>query len=280
MVLQTECTFCRVCRSLVVALSLAAAGIFSPGQCLAQTAQPEAAASRLQVENPRRMLFVGNSYLYYGDSVHNHVRRIAVAAGLAGKNQLQYKSVTISGSALHDHTISAYLEPGKLRIKRPFEVVILKGGSAAPFSLKRRRLFLETVADFSRQIRATGGETALYMTHAYHAPHKRARPDAIADIASLYIDAANRTGALLIPVGLAFEEAYRQRPAIKLHQSFYGSHPSLIGTYLAACVVYASIYARSVTGNPYDYFGRIDKKDALFLQKVADKTVRRVLRRR
>jgi len=33
---------------------------------------------------PKRVLFVGNSYLYYGDSVHNHVRRIAEQLGPQG----------------------------------------------------------------------------------------------------------------------------------------------------------------------------------------------------
>ncbi len=60
---------------------------------------------------------------------------------------------------------------------------------------------------------------------------------------------------------------------MKLHKQFDGSHPDLIGTYLAACVVYASLYGRSPVGNPYDYYGAIDKDTALFLQKVADKTV-------
>ena len=49
---------------------------------------------------------------------------------------------------------------------------------------------------------------------------------------------------------------------------------NVIGTYLAACVVYASLYNASPVGNPYDYYGKIDKETAAFLQTVADKTVR------
>ena len=80
---------------------------------------------------------------------------------------------------------------------------------------------------------------------------------------------------IVIPVALAFEEAYRQRPDIKLHKEYDGSHPDLIGTYLAACVVYASLYGRSPVGNSYDYYGKVDKEMAAFLQKVADETVRK-----
>jgi CII-binding regulator of phage lambda lysogenization HflD len=30
-------------------------------------------------EYPNRILFVGNSYLYYNDSIHNHVKRLLMA---------------------------------------------------------------------------------------------------------------------------------------------------------------------------------------------------------
>ena len=32
----------------------------------------------LIAEYPKRILFVGNSYLYYNDSVHNHVERMLI----------------------------------------------------------------------------------------------------------------------------------------------------------------------------------------------------------
>jgi len=113
------------------------------------------------------------------------------------------------------------------------------------------------------------------MTHAYVKPHKKADPNMIRDIEKLYVETGNKVGALVIPVGLAFEEAYKQRPDMQLQKTFDGSHPDLIGTYLAACVVYASLYGKSPVGNPYDYYGKIDKDTAAFLQAVADQTVRK-----
>ena len=59
-----------------------------------------------------------------------------------------------------------------------------------------------------------------------------------------------------------------------LHETFDGTHPNLLGTYLAACVVYQSIYGQSVIGIEYDYFGEVDKTSAKFLRRVADATVR------
>jgi hypothetical protein len=225
-------------------------------------------------ETPKRVLFVGNSYLYYGDSMHNHVRRMAVAADAKNEKLYKYKSATISGAALQHHTIGAYLVPGKLGIKEPFDVVVLQGGSGAISSDEQKATFAATVTAFDAEIKKHGAKTVLYMTHAYVKPHKKADPAMIRDIEKLYVETGNKTGALVIPVGLAFEEAYKQRPDMQLHKQFDGSHPDLIGTYLAACVVYASLYNASPVGNPYDYYGKIDKETAAFLQKVADKTVR------
>jgi hypothetical protein len=108
------------------------------------------------------------------------------------------------------------------------------------------------------------------MTHAHIKPSKFASPDMIARVEDMYVSAGNEVGALVIPVGLAFAEAYRQQPDIKLYKDYDGSHPDLIGTYLAACTVYASLYGKSPVGNTYDYYGKIDRETAAFLQKVAD----------
>lgn len=257
--------FVRVLFTLAAAVSLLASA--------ARAEAPAPIVKALKTEKPQRLLFVGNSYLYYGDSLHNHVRRMVIAAGIHKKKVLKYKSATISGSAIFDHNIDSYLEPGKLRVKNPFQVVILQGGSAAPWKKGRDVKFRETVAEFSKKIAAAGGETALYLTHAYVKPHKRYDPEMIHAIEKLYVTAGNETGSLVIPVGLAFHEAYRRKPDMPLHKSFDGSHPDLIGTYLAAATVYASLYGQSPVGNPYDYFGKISKDDLAFLQQVAWDTV-------
>lgn len=240
-------------------------------------ARPE--ITHLSLSRPTHILFVGNSYFYYNDSLHNHVERMAVAAGLFEEPDLTYKSATIGGAALGDHNIDHLLNPANLRVDRAFQVVILQGGSAEPLSAERRTQFADTAERYARRVRAAGGEPVLYMTHAYVPPHPRYRPDMIRDIASLYIETGNQIDALVVPVGLAFEEAYRRRPDIQLHMAFDGTHPSMLGTYLAACTVFASIYGVSPVGNSYNYFGEVSAEDALFLQAVAQDTVVRFYRR-
>ena len=89
----------------------------------------------------------------------------------------------------------------------------------------------------------------------------------------MYIDAGNENNALVIPVGIAFENAYKVKPGIELHKPFDGSHPSLLGTYLAACVVFASITHQSPLSISYNYYDEISNIDKAFLQEVAHKTV-------
>ena len=245
----------------------------------ALVAQAAAAAAptvkQPQVDTPRRILFVGNSYLYYNDSMHNHVRRLAIAADPASEKALQYKSATIGGAPLAHHDVKGLLAPGRLGMKQPYDIVILQGNSGDSLAEARQAPYREKVREFSAEIAKSGAKTALYMTHAYVPPNKDASPDMIRKIEDMTVAAGNEVGALVIPVGLAFEEAYRQRPDIVLHKTYDGSHPDLIGTYLAACVVYASLYGKSPVGNSYDYYGKVDKDTAAFLQRVAEQTVKR-----
>jgi hypothetical protein len=47
----------------------------------------------------------------------------------------------------------------------------------------------------------------------------------------------------------------------------------MLGTYLAACVVFASITHISPTKVDYSYYGRVDDQDKKFLQQIAHNTV-------
>jgi hypothetical protein len=103
-------------------------------------------------------------------------------------------------------------------------------------------------------------------------PHSAADTDVLRMNEKMIVSTANEIHALVIPVGLAYAEAYKKRPGIKL-QVEDGNHPSDAGQYLSACVVYATLYNRSPVGNPYSFFGAIDDTTKLFLQNVVLDTV-------
>lgn len=227
----------------------------------------------LKNKNPEKILFIGNSYLYYNDSLHNHVRRMLEESYQKKIKTTNYKLVTISGSRSWHHNIDHPLNHKKIGAKRPFELVILQGGSGETDTKKERDIFAKEVKKNITKIQKSGAEAALYMIHAYVPPHKQTNPQMIKDIKQMYIEAGNKNNALVIPVGIAFEKAYKANPKIELHKFFDGSHPSLLGTYLASCVVYSSITQRSPIGIKYDYFGQIDKADIDFLQSIAHDTV-------
>ena len=92
-----------------------------------------------------------------------------------------------------------------------------------------------------------------------------------AQLAEEYTIAGNDNDALVIPAGLAFAKAIAKRPELELYQSDK-RHPTLLGTYLAACTSYAAIYKKSPVGNRYT--AGIDPATARFLQSVAEETVR------
>ena len=224
-------------------------------------------------KTPDRVLYIGNSYLYYNDSLHNHVRRMLDEVYKSEIDTSDYKSVTISGSRSWHHDIDHSLNYKNLGVKKPFQLVIFQGGSGETNTEKERDIFSDEVSKIVKKIKNTGAEAALYMIHAYVEPHEDTDPLMIENIKQMYIDAGNKNDALVIPVGIAFENAYKVQPNIKLHKNYDGTHPNILGTYLASCVVFSSITHLSPLNIQYSYFGEISDIDRKFLQKIAKETV-------
>jgi hypothetical protein len=94
-----------------------------------------------------------------------------------------------------------------------------------------------------------------------------------------YFTLARKLGATVAPVGMAWQKALKANPALRLHKRDK-SHPTLLGSYLAACVFYATLFQTSpigLTGTMIDDNDKIlnlRKNDARFLQSTAWETVR------
>jgi hypothetical protein len=236
---------------------------------------PAPAVKTSPVVSPKRVLFIGNSLVYYSGGLQTHVHRMAGADTPPIDLKDGYKSVHITGAGLNQYPIEHLVTPGNLGIKEPFEIVVLSGNSQDASSEARRALYRQKVIEFDAAIKKNGGKTVLYWLPAMIKPG--ANPAADTELsratADMMMSVGNEVGAMIIPTALAFQEAYRQRPDIKLQVDYDGNHPTLAGQYLAANVVYASLYGRSPIGNPYDYFGALDKDTKAFVQKVANDTV-------
>ena len=78
--------------------------------------------------------------------------------------------------------------------------------------------------------------------------------------------AAQRNDLLIAPVGDAWELNYKNPNAIRLHDAD-NSHPAFNGSYLAALVIYGTIYHPPDLNVPYH--GDLEAAEALYLQTLA-----------
>ena len=228
---------------------------------------------------PKSILFVGNSFFYYNNSMHNQVLELARNADAANRGAYRYTSVTISGSGFDWHDVDSYFRPNAVgkysfdannvvvfnKFDKPFDAAILNDCSQCPVHPQLKATFHEYAKKHSDTVRKHGAQPVFFMTWAY-----KDKPEMTGQLAEEYTLAGNKNDVLVIPAGLAFAKAIGKRPDLEFYQPDK-RHPALIGTYLAACTIYASVYGKSPVGNAFK--GGVDDKTAAFLQAVAWETV-------
>jgi hypothetical protein len=84
-----------------------------------------------------------------------------------------------------------------------------------------------------------------------------------------YSEMADDNEALMAPVGLAWKKSRDTDSTINLW-SADNSHPSLSGSYLSACVFYATLLRKSPVG--LSYYGGLNATTAEYLQNIAWQT--------
>jgi len=85
-----------------------------------------------------------------------------------------------------------------------------------------------------------------------------------------YIQMSVDNNCTVSPVGAAWKYVRDQHPSIGLYTSD-GSHPSIYGSYLAACVHYATIYRKTPVGA--QYISSLSSSDAAILQQATELVV-------
>jgi hypothetical protein len=86
-----------------------------------------------------------------------------------------------------------------------------------------------------------------------------------------YLDMTFNHNATCSPVGICWKESIAQDSTLNLFSSD-NSHPSIYGSYLAACTFYSTIFKKTSVGSDYIPNG-IDTSTAIFLQTIASNTV-------
>jgi hypothetical protein len=245
--------------------ALLLAGLWLPTAVQAQTpAAPATAPQALTAPKrtdpgapPASVMWVGNSFFYYNNSLHNHFGKLVASAG--ADSRVRGISVTVSGSGLDWHDMASLLRPDGLgrysfvgdneirfnKAGRQFDTAVMMDCSQCPVHPQLQAVFHDTVKRHAALLAQAGVRPVLFMSWAY-----KDKPEMTAQLAEQYTLAGNANDALVIPAGLAFARAIAKRPALELYEADK-RHPSLAGTYLAACTAYAALYRRSPVGLAY-----------------------------
>jgi hypothetical protein len=120
----------------------------------------------------------------------------------------------------------------------------------------------ENVRLFDEAIRASGARTFLYMTWA-----RLGAPESQQVITDAYAEIGRELGAAVVPVGLAWQRFLREYGGLSLHDRDQ-SHPTLAGSYLAACVFLAVLFREGPVGIASEVAG-LSGKDLTLLQQAA-----------
>ncbi|MEY8390362.1 DUF4886 domain-containing protein [Lachnospiraceae bacterium 45-W7] len=231
---------------------------FDFNQSLALKA-PEPAAG----ETPR-ILFVGNSHTFT-NSLPDMFSELAAAMNHpCDVQELSEGYYTLTQFADTEDELGAILNQ-KLT-DETWDFVILQENTNDSVTSAQETM-LPAAKTLDEKIRAAGGQTGLLMTWS---PKEGAGILSLTDVQTILsqnlIDVSEEIGSLLIPGGIAFMRCLEQYPQIELWDED-GMHPSLEGTYLAACTAYAVLFQESPEGCAYT--ADLDSGTATQLQTVA-----------
>jgi len=246
--------------------------------CASAAADVAPRRAELGGEPVKSILWVGNSFFFFNNGIHRYISGLSAAADK--KDRTRNVLVTIGGSGIDWHDLESYLKPGskmgwysfvgdnEIKFNEPgrqFDTVVIMDCSQCPIHPELSKIFREYVHKDSEIARKYGARPVYFMSWAY-----KDAPEMTQQLADAYTKEANENDAMVIPAGLAFARARSERPSLELYQPDK-RHPTLPGTYLAACTGFAALTGKSPVGNTYT--GGVDAETARFLQEVAWKAV-------
>jgi len=186
------------------------------------------------------VVFVGNSYTFYHDMP---AMLRALGRGDAQAKVITTTMVTPGGCTWqrHDGNDKDDGPAATIKEQRP-DFVVLQEQSRMPLDdPERMQKFGKRLAKMVAKRRA---EPVWYMTWARQ--HQPERQD---EITAQYEQAQRDNGGRLAPVGRAWQLVLADEPKLALHMPDK-SHPNPQGSYLAACVLYVTMFGGDVTTFP------------------------------
>jgi hypothetical protein len=221
-------------------------------------------------------LFLGNSYTYV-----NNLPLLIANLALANGDTLVYDVNAPGGYTLNNH-FNDLTSKAKIS-SAPWKYVILQAQSQEP-SFSPAQVFSQTLPyarklDSLIKLNNSCTNTVFYQTWGrkngdasncgFYPPvcTYLGMQDRLKQSYKKFADTCN---AVMSPIGEAFRRSIALNPNLELYQPDE-SHPSLEGSYLAACVFYEVVFQKSVLTNTY--ISTVNSTTATFLQQVAHAVV-------
>ncbi|MBS1810352.1 MAG: SGNH/GDSL hydrolase family protein [Acidobacteria bacterium] len=200
---------------------------------------------------PNNILFIGNSFTARND-VPGMIAQLAAARG----HQLQHQLISAGGASLRMHWNKGEAQQAMKQTR--YDYVVLQEQSTLP--IKNAARMHENIRLFDQAIKESGAKTALYLTWA-----RQNATEAQEAITKAYTTVGEELDATVIPVGVAWQNFLRHNQSPVLHDKDL-SHPTLAGSYLAACVFFAVLFGESPVGIACD---KLLPAESELLQKTA-----------
>jgi hypothetical protein len=195
----------------------------------------EGITEKTQEKSQLHILFIGNSYTYV-NNLPGWVRQLSIEAGETPS--LETEMVAIGGASLQRHWKMG--EALKQIQSQQWDYVVLQEQSTLP--LTDPATMNRYARLFDRAIKRAKAQTLFYLTWT-----KQDRPETQERVANSYLKIAQKLNAKIAPVGPAWQQVQLKNPQLNLYYRD-GSHPSPIGSYIAACVFYSILSDRTPIG--------------------------------
>ncbi len=205
-----------------------------------------------QSQPSTRILFIGNSYT-------------AINGGLDKQLEGLDPSIETEHIAFGGYTLEKHWSDGKALQKireGKWDYVVLQEQSQAP--IFNRQNFYEFARKFDEEIRRSGARTILLMT--WERPDSKNAGVTTDSLAAVFKVIGKELGIKIAPAGLAFARSLLVKPELTLCSP--DGHPTVEGTYLAACILYRTIFELDPAGNP-NLEENISAETRTYLRRIA-----------
>lgn len=247
-------------------------------------------AARLRADDA---LFIGNSYTYGGPEMvvtnHGGVPKLVEAIAASKGKKLSTLMLTVGGKDLGYHLAQPKTDED-LKAKAWDWVVLQDFSTEATHVGGKLDDFFKNGEIFYKRIMAADPKAKIVLYETWARPKGSpfysgtSTDKTFVDVAQMdaeiqknYTDLYKKLEAIdpgtqleFAPVGLAFQRSHEKYPDINLNYSDL-HHANVEGDYLAALVIYATLYQDSPKGATREFFGTsVDAAVAEKLQAIAD----------